>query len=161
MWADPKHCREAGLRSAERASGARTPELRIQLLQLSKSFLRLSLELERNIALRTWTDDPPSRRPCAEIHRCITVERLEEANRHVAESERIVAGWRDLIARMEAEGRNVTLARDLLTTFQDDLEAHRSNRDQIHEAMRHRGGLLPGRFVPVSGEETPVGAHSR
>jgi hypothetical protein len=40
----------------------------------------------------------------------------------VVESERLVAGWRELIARMQADGRDVTVARDLLKTFEEELE---------------------------------------
>jgi hypothetical protein len=29
---------------------------------------------------------------------------IEEANRRVADSERLVAGWRDLVDRMQADG---------------------------------------------------------
>jgi hypothetical protein len=46
------------------------------------------------------------------------LEHLEEANRHVAQSEQLVAGWRDVVDRMQAEGRDVTVAQDLLETFQ-------------------------------------------
>ena len=45
-----------------------------------------------------------------------------DASRRVAEGERLVAGWRELIARMQADGRDVTIARDLLKTFEDTLE---------------------------------------
>jgi hypothetical protein len=42
-------------------------------------------------------------------------QRLEAANRRVAESRRLVAGWRDIIERERAAGHE---ARDLLETFQ-------------------------------------------
>jgi hypothetical protein len=38
------------------------------------------------------------------------------------ESERLVAGWRELIARMQADGRNVTVAQEVLKTLEDELE---------------------------------------
>jgi hypothetical protein len=50
---------------------------------------------------------------------------FEEQHRRVEESERLVAGWRELIARMQADGRDVTVARDLLKTFEDELEVRK------------------------------------
>ena len=47
---------------------------------------------------------------------------IQHAPRDVVESERLVAGWRELIARMQADGRDVTVARDMLKTFEGDLE---------------------------------------
>jgi hypothetical protein len=40
-----------------------------------------------------------------------------------------------MIDRMEVAGRDVTVARDLLETFQGNLEAHRSNRDLIQQMI--------------------------
>jgi hypothetical protein len=54
-----------------------------------------------------------SSRPCHHIGR----EYLEEGNRHVAEGERLVAGWIDLIDQRQAEGKDGSVARDLLDTF--------------------------------------------
>jgi hypothetical protein len=51
----------------------------------------------------------------------------EVRRRRIADSERLVAGWRELIVRMQADGRDVTMACDMLKAFQDDLEHHRSN----------------------------------
>ena len=58
------------------------------------------------------------------------------ASRQLAESERIVAGWRELIHRMQSDGRDVTAANDMLKDFEDELRARRSNRDQIVQAAR-------------------------
>jgi hypothetical protein len=58
------------------------------------------------------------------------------ASDRVAESERLVAGWRELIARMQADGRNVAVARDMLRTFEEELESRRSNRDLIQRSKR-------------------------
>jgi hypothetical protein len=59
------------------------------------------------------------------------VELLASANRQVTESEHLVAGWSALIGRMQAEGRDVTVASDLLKTLSDNLGARRSQRDLI------------------------------
>jgi hypothetical protein len=90
------------------------------------------------MALWTWTDRLRSRRASPSPHHRIGRERLEEANRQVAQSERLVAGWRDMIDRMQAEGRDVSVARNLLDTFQSNLEAHRSNRDQIQQMIEQQ-----------------------
>jgi len=47
--------------------------------------------------------------------------------RRIQESERLVAGWRELISEMQANGRDVTIARELLRTFEADLEKRRLN----------------------------------
>jgi hypothetical protein len=46
----------------------------------------------------------------------------EEARRRLVEGERLVAGWGELIARMQADGHDVTVARSLLKTFEHELE---------------------------------------
>jgi hypothetical protein len=67
------------------------------------------------MAVWTWTDRFRSRRVTFPRRSDLSsLERLEEANRQVAQSEQLVAGWRDVIDRMEVEGRDVTVARDLL-----------------------------------------------
>lgn len=63
------------------------------------------------------------------------LELLANANRQVTESERIVAEWSELIGRMQAEGRDVTVACDLLETLKGNLEARRSSRDQIRQIL--------------------------
>jgi triphosphoribosyl-dephospho-CoA synthetase len=63
-------------------------------------------------------------------------EHLEKANQQVEEGERVVAGWIALLHTMQAEGKDVTVARDLLEKFKHNLEAHRSRRDWIERALR-------------------------
>jgi hypothetical protein len=46
---------------------------------------------------------------------------FKEVRRRVVESERLVAGWRELIARIQADGRDVTVAQEVLKTFEDEL----------------------------------------
>ena len=60
---------------------------------------------------------------------------LKNSNRQVADSERIVAEWSNLIDTMRAERRDVTEACNLLKTFQDNLEVHRSNRDLFRQRV--------------------------
>jgi hypothetical protein len=96
------------------------------------------IELGRNMAFWPRTDDLRSR-PLTSSHGSdpTGLEHLE-ANRHVGQSERLVAGWRDLIDRMQAEGRDVTMVRDLLETFEGNLEAHRSKRGLIRRMSAQR-----------------------
>jgi hypothetical protein len=61
----------------------------------------------------------------------MTAEQVEYARDQVAENERLVAGWRELIARMQADGRDVTVARDLLKSFEDELVRRRSSHDVL------------------------------
>jgi hypothetical protein len=131
-----KRCHETAPRRATPAATTRKPDLKIQLIQLAKGFLRLSVGLERIMAPWTRADRLRPRRVSSprRDHR-MGLEHLEEANRHVAESERLAADWRDLIDRMQAEGRAVAVARNLLATFQGNVEAHRSNRDLIQRMI--------------------------
>ncbi len=62
-------------------------------------------------------------------------ELLANANRQVMECEHIVAEWGALIGRMQVEGRDVTVARDLLETLKSNLDARRSSRDQIQQIL--------------------------
>jgi hypothetical protein len=63
---------------------------------------------------------------------------LQRADQQVAEQERMVAEWAELIDRMRTEGRNVCLAEELLDVFRDHLASYRSNRDLIRERSRDR-----------------------
>ena len=49
--------------------------------------------------------------------------RLEQANRRVAECEGLVSGWRGVLHRQEAEGKDDDVGRQMLKIFGDDLEA--------------------------------------
>ena len=52
----------------------------------------------------------------------MNAHQIEEVRRRVAESEFVAAGWRELITRMQADGRDVTTACDLLKTLEHNLE---------------------------------------
>jgi hypothetical protein len=51
MPGDPKECRMRAMRCAELAATAKTPQLRATLLDLSKSWVRLAVSLEKTHAL--------------------------------------------------------------------------------------------------------------
>jgi uncharacterized coiled-coil protein SlyX len=60
-----------------------------------------------------------------------TSEDLVMAERHVAEAERHVAHQESVITRLEAEGADTTLAKELLAEFNATLVDHRRSRDRI------------------------------
>jgi hypothetical protein len=137
MSADPEARREHAIPGGERATASSLPDLREQLFQRCKTYLRRSIELERKMTsslsgrLRSpWASAP--RGPDQEV---LAHEHLEHANRRVAQGERLVADWCELTERMEAEGHDVATARDLLDVLQGDLEAHRSHRDHIQRMI--------------------------
>ena len=51
MPGDPKECRHHAASCAELANTARSPELRLTLINLSQNWLKLAIELERARAL--------------------------------------------------------------------------------------------------------------
>jgi hypothetical protein len=109
-------------------------------IELSKKFLRRSMEFERKIMSRV-TGRFRSHRvttPCGLNGVDALRERLEAANCHVAESERLVAGWRDIIERKRAAGHDVSVARDLLETFQTGLEVAMAEKEQAEKTLAQR-----------------------
>ena len=142
MSRDPKYCQESALRRAERAA-IRTPEPKLELIELCKSYLKRSIKLERYMALWPWTARSQSRRVSEgpALHR-MGPGHLENANRQVAEGERILAEWSALIDRMQGEGRDVTVACDLLRTLKGNLETRRSSRDLIQQTVAEGASRL-------------------
>jgi len=59
MSGDPRECRKYAWRCAELAHSARAPELKQTLIELSKTWLNLAIELERTHALLAMDDPPP------------------------------------------------------------------------------------------------------
>jgi len=59
MPGNPQECRQRALRCADLAQTARTPELKNTLLDLSKSWHKLAVELERSAALLDIEDPAP------------------------------------------------------------------------------------------------------
>jgi hypothetical protein len=64
--------------------------------------------------------------------------RLEAAKGRVAESERLVAGWKDIVESEQAAGRDVSVGRDLLNNFQTRLEAAMSHQEQAENDLARR-----------------------
>jgi hypothetical protein len=137
MSNDPTDCRDEALRVAERAEAARSPALRTQLGLLAKNLLRRSVELERLMVASEKTvspstphsqDDPESRIKSLGVL-------LNGASQRVAANERIVSDWSELVGRMQAEGQDVTMARDLLEAFKRNLQAERANHELVSQTL--------------------------
>jgi hypothetical protein len=86
-------------------------------IQPSKAYFRRSITLQRKIMSWAASGLRPDRVRAPRGLNGVDAlrQRLEAANRRVAESRRLVAGWRDIIERERAAGHE---ARDLLETFQ-------------------------------------------
>jgi len=56
---DPKAFRQYAWRCSELAYTAKTPELKSTLIELSKNWLKLAIELERSHAILEMHDPPP------------------------------------------------------------------------------------------------------
>jgi hypothetical protein len=158
MSGEPRRSRENALPCATRATTTRTPDLKMQLVQWAKGFLRRSIELQRNMAPWIWMDRLRSRRVTSPHRSDPTgLGHLDEANRHVAQSEQLVTGWRDVVDRLQAEGRDVTVAQDLLETFQGNLEVHRRNRDLIEQVIAETASVGPPQSGSSPAQQGPQG----
>jgi hypothetical protein len=113
-------------------------------IQLSKKYLRRSMEFERKIMSRVTARFRSQR--VITPHGLDGVgalrDRLKEASRRVAQSQRMVDGWRDLIDPMQAERHDVTAARSLLETFQASLEAAISDKKEAEKALAREGWVM-------------------
>jgi len=56
---DPRECRKNALRCAELAHSASTPELKQTLIELSRNWLKLAIEIERTHIILDLDDPPP------------------------------------------------------------------------------------------------------
>jgi hypothetical protein len=65
-------------------------------------------------------------------------ERLETAASRVAQSEQLVAGWREMNESQQATGRDLEASRDLLKTFENGLEVAMSNKQEAQKALDQR-----------------------
>ena len=64
--------------------------------------------------------------------------RLEIANQLVAQSEALIAGWRELAERQQAAGHDTSTSRKLLETFQADLKAALREKEHAERALKRR-----------------------
>ena len=65
------------------------------------------------------------------MDRAILSEHLEQAERHVAEGVRCIGRQRMVIANLERNGHDATLARSLLAQFQYTQVVHIAHRDEL------------------------------
>jgi len=137
MSNDPTDCRDEAFRVAERAEAARSLSLKTRLGLLAKNLLRRSVALERLIVSSERTVCPPTLHGQDDPESKIETLRvlLNSASQRVAANERIVSDWSALIARMQAEGRDLTMVCDLLEAFKRNMEAQRANHDLVHETL--------------------------
>lgn len=63
------------------------------------------------------------------------LQRLAMAERHVAEGWEHLRRQRELISEQERDGRDTSLARDLLVTMEKSQEQHCAARDRIAEKL--------------------------
>jgi hypothetical protein len=77
--------------------------------------------------------------PLSDAQKALLQRRLAQVERDVAGSERAVARQRNIIVMLERDGTNATTARELLVCFQETLEAHVTDRDQLRREL----GLKP------------------
>jgi len=61
---------------------------------------------------------------------------LQRANQQVAEQERVIAEWADMIGRMRDDDRDVTFAEELFDLFKGQLATYRGNRDSLQQSLR-------------------------
>jgi hypothetical protein len=69
------------------------------------------------------------------MDRVLAREHLAQAERHVAEGERHIAEQRARIAEAERNGLNMTVAKELLRTFEQTQELHVADRDRIRAEL--------------------------
>ena len=75
----------------------------------------------------------PSRMPS--MDQAILAERLEQAEHHVAKGVRCIASQRTVVADLERNGQDTTLARALLAQFQHTQVLHIAGRDELKKEL--------------------------
>ena len=65
-------------------------------------------------------------------------DHLATAKSRVAHNERLVAGWREVIEAQQGAGRDFVAGRDLLKTFENNLEEAMSSKEAAQEALNQR-----------------------
>ena len=69
------------------------------------------------------------------MDRAILLERLAQAERHVAEGLQHIARQRTVIANLERHGHDTNQARGLLAQFQSTQALHIADRDQLKKEL--------------------------
>jgi hypothetical protein len=109
------------------------------LIELLRTFVAGPIRLERAIASRLHFGLSAHRSDAPHgLHLDDLRAQLDHAEGRVAESERLVAGWQELLESERAAGRDVSWARDLLSTFQKSLNVTISDRETADRAVAQR-----------------------
>jgi hypothetical protein len=58
-------------------------------------------------------------------------EHLSQCRRHVSEGEKHIARQREIVAELARDGRDTTLARELLGHFEETQALHVAHRDRL------------------------------
>ncbi len=69
------------------------------------------------------------------MDRAIILEHLARAEEHVVLAQEHVQQQRDLVARLEHDGHDTTMARALLEQFERLLEMHVGDRDRLAKEL--------------------------
>ncbi len=69
------------------------------------------------------------------MDRAVILEHLAQAEEHVVLAQEHVQQQRDLVARLEHDGHDTTMARALLEQFEKFLAMHISDRDRLAKEL--------------------------
>jgi hypothetical protein len=107
------------------------------LVQRYREYFARSIQLERQVA--SWVASGFRSASSRRLDDLDAIrDRLEMAKRRVAHSERLVTGWREVAESQQATGRDLDAARDLLNTFENDLETAMSDKVAAEKALDQR-----------------------
>jgi len=111
---------------------------RQMFIQRSRKYFARSIQVQRKITSLVASGSHGPKAPRGTNHLEALRARLKQAIRRVAESERLVAGWREVIESEQGIGRDVSVARDLLKTFRTGLEVAMSDKEEAENALAQR-----------------------
>jgi hypothetical protein len=69
------------------------------------------------------------------LNRTLVSEHLEQARRHVAKAERLLAHQREIIAERERDGHDTARSRQLLDQFEQFYAMHVVERDRLEKEL--------------------------
>jgi len=129
---DPNDCRKEAFRLAKEAAKAQSPDHRATLWDRAGTAFRRAVRLEQQLLLSLSAIDREGARRARVAHLKLT---LDDANRMLERAESLVAGWRELMSERQAKGDDVTSYRELLSTFEANLEARRTARNLLRQML--------------------------